>query len=191
MCTMKRLDLSGYRKGRLVVLSYSHSHTQPSGQKRAMWHVKCDCGTQKVISTANIVHGNTVSCGCKLKEGNHKKPTGEASFNAVYKAYVDRAKNHKKQLVFSLTKDEFRALTDAPCHYCGALNSCTSKAKPTSNGSYTRNGIDRVNSNEGYVLSNCVSCCKTCNLMKRDLPYDVFMDQVERIYARAVSQKLQ
>jgi len=191
MCAMKRLDLSGYRKGRLVVLGYSHSHTQPSGQKRAMWRVKCDCGVEKVLCTSNLTHGNTVSCGCKLKEGNHRKPVGEASFNAVYRAYTERAKNHKKQLAFSLTKDEFRALTDAPCHYCGALNSCESKAKPSANGAYIRNGIDRLNSDVGYVLSNCVSCCKTCNIMKRDMPYDVFLAQIERIYARAVSQKLQ
>jgi hypothetical protein len=187
---MKRLDLSGHRKGRLVVLGYSHSHVQPSGQKRAVWRVKCDCGTEKLISTANLTHGNTVSCGCKLKEGNHRKPVGEASFNAVYRSYVDRAKNHRKNLVFSLTKDEFRTLTDAPCHYCGAVNSCASMARPTSNGAYIRNGIDRINSSLGYVLPNCVSCCKTCNIMKRDLPYDVFLAQIRRIYARAVSQKL-
>ena len=188
---MKRLDLAGHKKGRLTVLGYSHSHTQPSGQKRAMWRVKCDCGTEKTLSTSNLTHGNIVSCGCKLKEGNNRKPPGEASFNAVYRSYADRAKNHKKRLVFELTKDEFRTLTDAPCHYCGAISSCESKAKPSSNGSYVRNGIDRLNSDIGYILPNCVSCCKTCNIMKRELPYDAFMGQIERIYLRAVSQKRQ
>lgn len=182
---MKRLDLIGRRKGRLVVVGFSHSHTQPSGQKRAMWRVKCDCGTEKIIATSNLTHGNTVSCGCKLKEGNHRKPVGEASFNAVYAAYVNRAKSHKKQLPFTLSKEQFRAFVDAPCHYCGASSSCESLSKPTANGAYARNGIDRVDSLKGYVLENCVPCCKTCNLMKRDMSYSEFIDHVKRICSYA------
>ena len=36
---MKRLDLVNKKIGILTVLNYSHSHIQPSGQKRAMWDV--------------------------------------------------------------------------------------------------------------------------------------------------------
>ena len=28
------------------------------------------------------------------------------------------------------------------------------------------NGVDRVNSNKGYILENCVSCCSWCNFSK-------------------------
>lgn len=189
MCGMKRLDLIGFRKGRLTVTDFSHSHEQPSGQKRAMWKVVCDCGVEKVISTSNLTHGNTVSCGCKLREGNHRKDHGEASFNHKYGAYEARARTHKKKLAFDLTKDEFRTLVSAPCHYCGVVDSCNAKAKPTSNGAFASNGIDRLDSSVGYVLSNCVPCCKTCNLMKRDLPYAQFFEHLKRILNHASRKK--
>ena len=182
---MKRLNLIGFRKGRLVVTNFSHSHVQPSGQKRAMWNVRCDCGAEKIISTSNLTHGNTVSCGCKLREGNHTKPSGVASLNHKYAAYAARAKTHKKQLSFELTLDEFAFLTSSPCHYCGIVGASATKAKPTSNGAYVSNGIDRKDSNLGYTLKNCVPCCPICNLMKRDLPYKDFLAHVERIHRYA------
>jgi hypothetical protein len=188
MCGMKRLDLIGFRKGRLTVIDFSHSHVQPSGQKRAMWKVVCDCGAEKVISTSNLTHGNTVSCGCKLREGNHKKEAGVASFNHKYAAYANRAKSHRKGIKFDLSVDEFRELTDAPCHYCGVAFSSVVKAKPTSNGAYVSNGIDRLDSDKGYYLGNCVPCCTICNLMKRDIPYEQFLAHIERMYNHAVSQ---
>lgn len=184
---MKRRDLTGYRKGRLTVIGFSHSHTQPSGQKRAMWRVACDCGAEKVISTSNLTHGNTVSCGCKLKEGNHKKAFGEATFNYMYRSYENRAKSHKKKLTFNLTKEQFKTLIDQPCFYCKETHSNFRKSKPTANGFYPSNGIDRLDSNLGYVVSNCVPCCKTCNMMKRHLPYDLFIAQVKRIASNAIS----
>lgn len=186
---MKRLDLVGFQKGRLLVTGFSHSHVQPSGQKRAMWHVACDCGVQKVISTSNLTHGNTVSCGCKLREGNHVKALGVASFNHKYKTYVARARSHKKQLAFCLTLEQFYTLTSSPCHYCGVVGASATKAKPTSNGAYVSNGIDRKDSSIGYTMDNCVPCCPLCNLMKRDLTYDCFLAQIERIYHHAPRQK--
>lgn len=185
---MKRLNLIGFRKGRLTVTAFSHSHIQPSGQKRAMWKVLCDCGTEKVISTSNLTHGNTVSCGCKLKEGNHKKPYGEATFNNKYLSYKTRAKNHKKKLSFSLTKDQFRVLITSPCHYCGAVGYSTYKSKPNANGNFPSNGIDRIDSNLGYDIENCVSACGVCNKMKNDLSYDEFMTHLRRILNRAPCQ---
>jgi len=185
---MKRIDLTGFRKGRLTVTGFSHSHVQPSGQKRAMWHVVCDCGVKKVISTSNLTHGNTVSCGCKLREGNHKKPFGAASLKHKYGAYATRAKTHKKQLAFELTLEQFEFLTSSPCHYCGVIGASATKAKPTSNGAYVSNGIDRKNSDIGYTIENCVPCCPICNLMKRSLPYNDFLAHVKRIYYHAVSE---
>ena len=188
MCGMKRLDLVGFRKGRLTVTAFSHSHVQPSGQKRAMWKAVCDCGVEKIISTSNLTHGNTVSCGCKLREGNHKKEVGVASFNHKYASYVNRAKSHRKGIEFNLTLDEFRRLTKAPCHYCGVPFSSATKARKNSNGAYVSNGIDRLDSDKGYYLGNCVPCCTACNLMKRDIPYEQFLAHIERIHNHAFGQ---
>ena len=60
----RRIDLSGNRYGKIVVLNYSHTHNG----KEAMYACKCDCGTEKVIRGSHLSQGKIVSCGCHRKE---------------------------------------------------------------------------------------------------------------------------
>jgi hypothetical protein len=57
---MPRLDLTGHRYGRLVVLYYI--------QKRN-WICRCDCGTIKQIFSGNLGR-STNSCGCLSRENS-------------------------------------------------------------------------------------------------------------------------
>lgn len=59
---MKALDLTGQRFGRLTVLKRAGSKNRQSA-----WLCKCDCGTEKVITSSNL-KTNTISCGCYQKE---------------------------------------------------------------------------------------------------------------------------
>ena len=43
------------------------------------------------------------------------------------------------------------------------------------------NGIDRLDSTEGYTTDNCVSCCTTCNWMKKKMPLEKFLQKVKEI----------
>jgi hypothetical protein len=59
-----RVDITGQRFGRLVVVSYSHSTP-----KSTKWLCLCDCGTQKVIDRGALGRPRgsgreTLSCGC-------------------------------------------------------------------------------------------------------------------------------
>ena len=72
-----------------------------------------------------------------------------------YNIYKKGAKS--RGLSFELSKEDFYSITSKPCEYCGDLNNY--------------NGIDRRDSSEGYILSNCVPCCEICNKMKLD--YDI------------------
>ena len=45
-----------------------------------------------------------------------------------------------------------------------------------------RNGIDRVDPKIGYILSNCVSCCKDCNSIKFAQNLTEFKQMVSDIY---------
>lgn len=188
---MKRIDLTGKRFGRLIVTSYSHSHIQPSKQKRAMWNVLCDCGKNKIISTSNLTTGTT-SCGCYLNEirskGLNKKPAGEANFNYKYLSYKNRAKKHRKKLPFLLKKEEFRKIILMNCFYCNSkpLSAHTHRSY---NGEFLSNGIDRIDSSIGYTIDNCVPCCPICNMMKNDLTYKEFIDHIKRISIHATSKK--
>lgn len=59
-----RLDLTGQRYGRLVVLGYSDT----LGGRLARWHVRCDCGTETVALAKTLRNGGTTSCGCRNRE---------------------------------------------------------------------------------------------------------------------------
>jgi hypothetical protein len=45
------------------------------------------------------------------------------------------------------------------------------------------NGIDRMNQAEGYIQSNCVSCCAMCNWMKGSLDSATFIKRIQHIYS--------
>lgn len=44
------------------------------------------------------------------------------------------------------------------------------------------NGIDRVNSKEGYTEENSVPCCSTCNKAKLDMSFEDFRAWLSRAY---------
>lgn len=56
------VDHTGRRFGRLVAVSYVCPHQ--IGKKSGYWLCACDCGTEKLVSAAKLVHGGTTSCGC-------------------------------------------------------------------------------------------------------------------------------
>lgn len=190
---MKRLDLSGKRFGRLLVTGYSHSHIQPSKQKRAIWDALCDCGNTIKVSTSALRSKNTKSCGCYfneiIKSGARKIKSGEANFNYKYLSYKARAKNHKKNISFELTKEQFRSIIINNCFYCGQEPSMFHTSR-SFNGLFISNGIDRIDSNIGYTINNSVPCCKLCNTMKNELNINDFYNHIKRIYSY-VEKRLQ
>ena len=74
-----------------------------------------------------------------------------------------------KNLMFSLLAEEFDEIVKNPCYYCGTIQE------------RGFNGVDRQNSEVGYVNDNCVSCCQMCNYMKASLSVDAFLGRVEHI----------
>lgn len=88
-----------------------------------------------------------------------------------YGAYKQRAV--KKGLEFALTKEEFGAITEGECAYCGRGPS------PGHN-----NGVDRVDNQRGYTVDNCVTCCGDCNYSKRDFSPKTFVEKCRTIAAR-------
>lgn len=52
-------DLDGQRFSNLVVLKYLGIE-----KHKAQWQCKCDCGNIAIVSSSNLIAGNTKSCGC-------------------------------------------------------------------------------------------------------------------------------
>lgn len=108
-----------------------------------------------------------------------KKAPGVSGFHSLMNQYRQNAK--AKTLPFSLSEPEFRALTSSHCHYCGSPPTrkyvCSSRrtAAGQAHSAYLYNGVDRIVNTQGYVLSNCLPCCKTCNHAKHTMSYADFV----------------
>ena len=70
MVGRKKLDLTGQRFGRLVVVRDSGERTSA---KEVIWECKCDCGEISVVRSTILRSGRTKSCGCLSKEVNSKR----------------------------------------------------------------------------------------------------------------------
>lgn len=66
------IDLSGHRCDRWLVLSRA---ANLYGRVTA-WHCRCDCGTERVVSAANLRSGASGSCGCLHRERSTARNRG-------------------------------------------------------------------------------------------------------------------
>lgn len=84
------------------------------------------------------------------------------------KRYADYRRNAATRgFIFEVSKDRFAEITSQPCEYCGQTEGTI--------------GIDRVNSDIGYLEGNMVPCCSFCNRMKTNFGAEAFLAQVARI----------
>ena len=65
-CKLTKYDLTGQIFGRLHVIDRHVTTTEQ--HKKTLWECRCDCGKTVFVNTENLVHGQTRSCGCLLKE---------------------------------------------------------------------------------------------------------------------------
>ena len=108
-----------------------------------------------------------------------KLNSGIASMRKLIRDYKRHAKD--RELEWSLTEEQVVELTKQDCYYCGVKPNNISKSA-IYNGSYTYNGLDRVDNNKGYTIDNVVPCCKKCNTIKGNLTLQEFKELINKIY---------
>lgn len=91
--------------------------------------------------------------------------------SACYNSYKTRAE--KKSLLFELAKDEYNTIVNSQCYLCGR-KSCEKY----------KNGIDRIDNNLGYTMSNVKPCCWSCNFIKKDMELDDLFKKMSDIYLK-------
>lgn len=158
----KAINLTGQKYNFLTCLEPSAERAGPS----IVWKCMCDCGQICYKPADAIRDGRNKSCGC------HKYKSKYGSF--FWKIYC-RYRDDRRGFSFNLTEDEAHLLIYGDCHYCGASPKITR---------YHYNGIDRISSEFGYSVGNCVSCCWICNRAKSDMSYVQFRGYLARIVAR-------
>lgn len=184
-------DSVGKKYGKLFVDKFVGYHETPSSRKIPMVECICDCGEIRIASLWDVRKGKTQSCGDK---GNHPvyQDRSIPAFNRLYNgAYKNRA--IKSGLIFEISEEEFKDLTQQNCHYCGlppsSLKKTTYKGRENKMPSrYMYNGLDRINSRMGYTLDNVVPCCRICNHAKHTMSYETFVEWLERIKLFRIEQ---
>lgn len=189
------MDIIGYKIGRLTVIRFigvEKAQHKDRIRNKYMYECMCECGQTSKVNKSNLMSKSTLSCGCLQKErsliGHQKqkgvsrphmqKPNGESVLHSSFLTYKNGAK--KRSLSFEINEDEFADLTSQNCNYCGSEPKDV-KLKKDSFSVRKMNGVDRLDSNIGYTLSNSVPCCKICNYMKQDLTVDQFYSHLKRI----------
>lgn len=118
-------------------------------------------------------------------EAKHKQQNQLGFRNYLYGSSKRNAK--KRGHKFLLTFEEFNEIISKPCFYCGEEPRYMTTEQVIRRGDTHQppiryNGIDRLDPNGDYVVSNCVPCCPVCNYMKHTQQYKDFLNHVSKIY---------
>lgn len=185
-------DLTGQRFGRIFVLEFVGIE-----KHKANFKCRCDCGKEFVTKGIYLSIGDTQSCGCLLKEkevengravgkrnmaryiDKVRQPSGDSARKHLYYLYGYKAK--RREIKFELSLEEFSKITKENCHYCG-ISPYQIKVYKKAYGTYTYNGLDRLDSSRGYTIGNVVACCGICNTAKMDMSVEDFKIWIDRVY---------
>jgi hypothetical protein len=94
-----------------------------------------------------------------------------------YKYSEARSECVRRKIQFLLSFDEYKEVATQPCYYCN------------SDQIYQGTGLDRVDNTMGYIITNVVSCCGTCNQMKSNHHIELFLNKINLIYKNLFDRK--
>jgi hypothetical protein len=127
-------------------------------------YFKSNHTTEEFIQHCLAIHGFQTSNQVSADRIKWTTPN-----NIPYNTYK-RNTVRGRGLVFEITEAEYTILKHGSCYLCGS---------PSTEESL--NGIDRVDSNKGYVTNNVRSCCPPCNMMKLDHGLEEFVQHCGKI----------
>ena len=100
----KRIDLTGQRFGRLVVINYNEEVSKQ--KKGSHWNCKCDCGNESIVWISDLKKGKTQSCGCLQREKVKEKLNEMWDDNEFRQKQSDKMKKLNEQ---QWKDEEFRS----------------------------------------------------------------------------------
>jgi hypothetical protein len=178
-----RVNLIDSRFGKLTVVDRV-VHITKQGNEYYLWSCNCDCGKKKLASTYSLNSGKATmckKCSKTISSSKRIKPDNLSLKKRIFKNYKHHAK--ARGLEFAIEFSYFMQLIMSACHYCGQEPlALRGEEVYYTTGVFKRNGIDRVNTNEGYKVDNVVPCCAGCNHAKLDSSEQEFYTLIKRIY---------
>jgi len=111
----------------------------------------------------------------RTKEG-WRVLNGDPSINTLLGSY--RREAAKKGLPFEISREEFGALLRSDCYYCSLP---PSNRQASHDDDFYYSGVDRIDSNKGYLRGNVVPCCFPCNTAKNNRTLEEFASWITRL----------
>lgn len=143
----QRLQLTGNRYGRWLVVADTG---KVDHKKRSLWHVVCDCGSEREIAAEPLTRGKSKSCGCyqsdwtiekHTKHGMHGTPTYVSWNSMVARCTV---KSHRKYASYG---GAGITVCERWRDFASFLEDMGERPENTS--------IDRIDGTRGYEPGNC------------------------------------
>ena len=173
---------TGTKCGLLTAIRPTKAKPRKDGSRVLTWIWRCDCGKEVARTPsairATLKRGAVPNCGCQGYT-SLKLPKGMAARNSLISKYRYAAK--KKGREWRLTTEQAEELFKGNCFYCGSEPQGVHKIL-SNNGDYVFSGIDRLDSTQGYVPGNVVSCCKICNFAKWNRNLPEFIAWIRKVY---------
>lgn len=166
-----KIDLTGERFGKLVVIEYSHNNKSHN----KVWKCECDCGNEAFATTTSLKQGKVTSCKCnQYKKGEdvynytgYKDITGAKWYSIESNAKVRNIEFHiTKEMVWSILERQ-----KSLCYFSGIEVSFKENTA----------SVDRLDSKKSYVEDNIVIVHKDINRMKNNLDEEYFIQMCKRV----------
>ncbi len=146
-----RRNLQGQRFGRLLAIERG-----PNQGYRVMWRCVCDCGTECLVDSPNLVSGNTRSCGCLRDELSAARMHVTAATHRLTHTREYEAWNRMRQRCFDPNSQDYARYGGRGITVCDRWRNDAAAfyadmgPKPS-----PRHSIDRLNSDGPYEPGNC------------------------------------
>jgi hypothetical protein len=156
-------DLSGLRFGRLVVIAVSIFRYHGEGGN-IVWLCRCDCGTEKGISSNSLKTGSTKSCGCLRRAATKKRSTthGQTKIRNGIPSYEYMIWQNMLRRCYDPTNRRYHRYGARGITVCArwrksfaAFFADMGSRPPGMNGKRALFSIDRIDNNRGYSKKNC------------------------------------
>jgi len=143
----KIIDHSGKTYGRLTVL-----HRSVNIDDRAAWSCLCECGNIKIIRSTSLVKGDTLSCGCFMREQvSCSNKTHGLTKTPEYKAWISI-----KSRCYASKTDSYMRYGGRGIRVCKRwLHSFEHFLEDIGERPNKSHSIDRINNDGDYAPDNC------------------------------------